>query len=92
MVAYTYDDALIDIKETAGAKDVTYHLHVKSDEMRQRVKQIRAFFNENKDYTDALFYTREDGHYEVIVRRDMIVPFLLQLFRFRCVESLQWTK
>jgi hypothetical protein len=90
MVTYTYDVKLIEIKEMEGEKDFTFHISAKTDEMRQRIKQVRSFFNENKDYTDALFYTMEDGQFEVIVRKEMIVPFLLQAFRFRCIESLSW--
>lgn len=90
MVNYTFDPDLIDIKETQNQEDVTLMIEVKSEVMRQRLKQIRHYFDENKDYTDVLFYSRNDGNYEVIVRNDMLVTFLLQAFRFRCIESLKW--
>lgn len=87
---YTFDPNLIDVKETQNQDDVTFIFEVKAEAMRQRLKQVRHFFDENKDYTDALFYSRNDGNYEVIVRNDMLVTFLLQAFRFRCIESLSW--
>ncbi|USG63559.1 hypothetical protein NDK47_15385 [Brevibacillus ruminantium] len=90
MVTYTFDHNQISIQETQNEHDVTFTLQVYSDEMRNRLKQVRSFFDDNKDYTDALFYTQQDGSYEVIVRSDAVIPFLLQAFRFRCVESLSW--
>ncbi|MEJ8544915.1 hypothetical protein [Brevibacillus borstelensis] len=90
MVTYTFDQSLIEIQETRNENDVTFSIEVKSEEMRNRLKQVRAYFENNQDYTDAFFYSRQDGRYEVIVRNDTVLPFLVQAFRFRCLESLQW--
>jgi hypothetical protein len=90
MVSYTFDPGLIEIVENRNEKDVTFLMKAKSETMRQRLKQVRAYFDENKDYTDAMFYTHNDGTYEAIVRNDMLLPFLLSAFRFRCIESLKW--
>lgn len=90
MVHYTFDHHLIDIRETQNETDVTFQIEVKSEEIRNRLKQVRSVFDDNKDYTDVMFYSHQDGQYEVIVRRDAVLSFLLQLFRFRCLESLHW--
>ncbi len=90
VVRYTYDESQIHIAETKNAQDVTFEIEVKSEEMRNRLKQVRAYFDENKDYTDAFFFTHQNGKYEVIVRNNMRLAFLLQAFRFRCLESLSW--
>jgi hypothetical protein len=90
MVAYTFDEKQISITESENQEDVSFLIEVKTEEMRNRVKQVRAYFDENKDYTDVLFYSHQDGHFEIIVRKDMVLPFLLQAFRFRCIESLRW--
>jgi hypothetical protein len=90
VVAYTFDPQSIDIEETKNDVDVTFSLIVKSEEMRDRIRQLRAYFEDNKDFTDAMFYTHQDGHYEVIVRNNSYLPFLLHAFRFRCIESLSW--
>ncbi|CAM5792094.1 MULTISPECIES: hypothetical protein [Brevibacillus] len=90
MVAYTFDQSLIEIQETENENDVTFSIEVKSEDMRNRLKQVRSYFEDNKDYTDAFFYSRQGGSYEVIVRKDAVIPFLVQAFRFRCLESLQW--
>ncbi len=90
MLHYTFDESLIDIKEIVNPADTAYQIVVKSEDMRKRLKQVRSYFDENKDYTDVLFYSHEDGSYEVIVRKDMIPAFLMHAFRFQCLKSLQW--
>ncbi|WP_312108665.1 hypothetical protein [Brevibacillus reuszeri] len=90
MLHYTFDETLIAITETMQSSDVTFQIEIRSEEMRSRLKQVRSFFEDNKDYTDVLFYSREDGTYEVIVRNDMISAFLIHAFRFQCLTSLRW--
>ncbi|WP_134683256.1 hypothetical protein [Brevibacillus migulae] len=90
MVTYTYDQQLVEITEVKGEADITFRVTIKSDEMRTRLKALRAHLDHDKDFTDALFYTHLDGTYEVIVRNDFYLPFLLQAFRLRCIESLSW--
>lgn len=57
MVHYTYDSRLIEIRENQNETDVTFTFALKTEEMRNRLKQIRSLFEENRDYTDALFYS-----------------------------------
>ncbi|MED1950823.1 hypothetical protein [Brevibacillus centrosporus] len=90
MLRYTFDESLITITEAANTNDVTFQISVHTEEMRRRLKQVRSYFEDNKDYTDVLFYTQADGTYEVIVRNDSIHPFLIHAFRFQCLKSLQW--
>ncbi|MDR7314023.1 hypothetical protein [Brevibacillus nitrificans] len=90
MLRYTFDESLITIKETANTNDVTFQITVQTEGMRNRLKQVRSYFEDNKDYTDVLFYTQEDGTFEAIVRNDSIHTFLIHAFRFQCLRSLQW--
>ncbi|MDF2682052.1 MAG: hypothetical protein K0R47_3242 [Brevibacillus sp.] len=90
MLRYTFDESLIDIKEIVNPSDISFQIVVKSEDMRKRLKQVRTYFEDNKDYTDALFYSREDGTFEVIVRKDAIDAFLIHAFRFQCLKSLHW--
>jgi len=90
LLHYTFDEKLITITETKQSSDVTFQIEIHSEIMRSRLKQVRSFFEDNKDYTDVLFYSREDGTYEVIVRNDMIPTFLIYAFRFQCLTSLRW--
>ncbi|MFP3387939.1 hypothetical protein [Brevibacillus sp. SIMBA_040] len=90
MLHYTFDEKLIAITERKQSSDVSFQIEIHSESMRSRLKQVRSFFEDNKDYTDVLFYSREDGTYEVIVRNDMIATFLIHAFRFQCLTSLRW--
>lgn len=90
MLQYTFDEAMISIKEIVQPHDITFQIEVRSEDIRNRLRQVRQFFEDNKDYTDVFFYSREDGTYEVIVRRDMIPSFLIHCFRFQCLTSLRW--
>ncbi|MGG1659603.1 hypothetical protein [Brevibacillus sp. NRS-1366] len=90
MLQYTFDETLIGIKEIVQLNDVAFQIQVRSDEMRNRLKQVRQFFEDNKDFTDVFFYSQEDGTYEVIVRSDIASSFLIHCFRFQCLTSLRW--
>ena len=90
MLQYKFDEKMISIQERASQQDTTYVIEVKSEEMRARLKQVRQFFDENRDYTDVMFYSHEDGTYEAIVREDMKNVFLIHAFRFQCLTSLRW--
>ncbi|PSJ70898.1 hypothetical protein C7J99_04125 [Brevibacillus brevis] len=87
---YTFNEEEIEIKEQISQQDATYHIVVKSESMRARVKEVRRYFEGNKDYTDVLFFSREDGSFEVIVRANMIESFLIHAFRFKCLKSICW--
>ncbi|KLH99802.1 hypothetical protein AA984_06625 [Brevibacillus formosus] len=87
---YTYNQEEIEINEHISQQDATYHIVVKSESMRARVKEVRRYFEGNKDYTDVLFFSREDGSFEVIVRHNMIESFLIHAFRFKCLKSICW--
>ncbi|MFS0555496.1 hypothetical protein [Brevibacillus sp. 179-C9.3 HS] len=90
MFHYTYDEKEIAIKERIAEQGATYQIIVKSDSMRERVKEVRRYFEGNKDYTDVLFFSQEDGSFEVHVRHNMMETFLIHAFRFKCLQSICW--
>ncbi|WP_186380594.1 hypothetical protein [Brevibacillus brevis] len=90
MFHYTYDEKEIEIKEIVSEQGATFQIIVKTEAMRERVKELRRYFEGNKDYTDVMFFSREDGSFEVIVRMDMIESFLIDAFRFKCLQSICW--
>lgn len=90
VIHYTVNDQLVEVTEVRNQDDYTFTIHIKSEEMRKRLKAVRAYFEENKDLTDAMFYSLENGKYEVIVRNDVYITFLLIAFKYRCLESLKW--
>ncbi|MED1918697.1 hypothetical protein ACFVS2_01890 [Brevibacillus sp. NPDC058079] len=90
MFHYTYDEKDIELKETISEQGATFQIVVKTEEMRERVKEVRRYFEGNKDYTDVMFFSREDGSFEVIVRTNMVESFLIHAFRFKCLQSICW--
>ncbi|AKF95407.1 hypothetical protein ABE137_03420 [Brevibacillus laterosporus] len=92
MVTYTFNETAIHIEETPNEKDVTFRVEIKSEAMRDRIKELRNYLNNDKDYTDALFYTDQQGVFEIIVRNDYYLKFLTEAFRFHCLESLHWNE
>lgn len=92
MITYTYNETFIHIEETKNEKDITFRVVLKSELMRDRVKELRNYLNSDNDYTDALFYTDQQGVFEIIVRNDSYLRFLTEAFRFHCLESLRWNE
>ncbi|UED72753.1 hypothetical protein [Brevibacillus sp. DP1.3A] len=90
MFHYTYDEKDIELKEAISEQGATFQIVVKTEEMRERVKEVRRYFEGNKDYTDVMFFSREDGSFEVIVRTNMVESFLIHAFRFKCLQSICW--
>lgn len=90
MLHYTFDNTMIDIEEILQEDGIAFQIQVKSEEMRKRLKHVRAFFDDNKDFTDVIFYSHEDGTYETLVRNDVRESFLIQAFRFQCLTSMRW--
>ncbi|MFF0826849.1 hypothetical protein ACFYU8_01305 [Brevibacillus sp. NPDC003359] len=90
MFHYTYDEKEIEIKENVSEQGATFEIIVKTESMRGRMKEVRRYFEGNKDYTDVMFFSREDGAFEVIVRTNMIESFLIHAFRFKCLQSICW--
>ncbi|WKB36313.1 hypothetical protein QS257_03930 [Terrilactibacillus sp. S3-3] len=88
---YQIDDSLIGLEEKKkNDDDVEFLITVKTDEALRRLRDIRKFYDSDKVYTDILFYTLVNRQYQVIVRRDVYVPFILRLFQFRLIRFVEW--
>lgn len=87
---YQIDDLLIGLEEKKNDDDVEFLITAKTDEALRRLRDIRKFYDSDKVYTDILFYTLVNRQYQVIVRRDVYVPFILRLFQFRLLRFVEW--
>jgi hypothetical protein len=54
------------------------------------MKQIREHFDQDSLYTDVLFYAHKNNEYQIIVRRDYYIDFILCLFKYQFVKSVNW--
>lgn len=90
MVKYTFDEALISIMETKNEIDISVTVTFKHPEMVERIKQLRSLFDQDREYTDVMFFAHHDGSYEIIVRLDHYDTLFIEMFRFRLITSLRW--
>jgi|GEM_PF-981842 len=90
MIRYSFREDQITIAESYGEEDITVSVTLKDDQILKRFKELRSAFDKDKRYTDVMFYTHQDGHYEIILQRDHYLHFFLEAFRFRIIESISW--
>lgn len=91
MLQYQYDrDALV-IQERKNENDIEFLIKViRDDGYVDAIHRVRSDFDHNTIYTDALFYTHHNNEYQVIVRSDYYVDFVLCLFKHRLLKSVAW--
>ncbi|MEX2415560.1 MAG: hypothetical protein WD424_05400 [Paenibacillaceae bacterium] len=87
---YQYNKDVIHISETPNDLDVEFEIKILEEKNWAGMKELQRKFEENKVYTDVLFYPFENHHYRVIVRRDYYVDFILELLRHHLLESAKW--
>lgn len=90
MVRYQYEMNDLAITENKVEKEYEFRITVKTEEQHKAMQDIRAFFDHNRLHTDVMFYTHLDHSYQVIVREDYYVEFLLALFKHRLLTQLEW--
>lgn len=89
-VIYEYDNDKLEIRERGNGNDTEFIIKVKDPVYDQNIHAVRNFFDYNKIYTDVYFYTHSDHSYQIIVREDYYIDFILQLFKYQILKSLRW--
>ncbi|MFT9848741.1 hypothetical protein [Aneurinibacillus sp. REN35] len=91
MVTYRYNTDRLLIEEKDNEKDKEFVFTVLDvDTILPGLRRVRAFFDSDKVYTDVIFYSHPNHEYQVIVRHDHYIDFLLALFKSRIIDSLEW--
>ncbi|MDI4649300.1 hypothetical protein [Cohnella hashimotonis] len=92
MLKYRFDETALRIEESANENDVEFRIAIVSDHspMLEGLKRVRQEFDENRVYTDVLFYHYPNHEYKVIVRKDYYVDFVLELMKQRVLRSVEW--
>ncbi|UVI33227.1 hypothetical protein [Paenibacillus spongiae] len=88
---YTYNKKVIQIEETKNESDFEFDIKFIEDKYMAGMKQIQKGFEENKVYTDVLFYPYDSHHYRIIVRQDYYVDFVLALLKHQLLVSVEWS-
>jgi hypothetical protein len=87
---FKVNEEMISLTEKKNEQDSEFLIRTKTNEALDRLRKLRAFFENDKVYTDILFYSRKDHEYQVIVRRDVYVPFVVHLFQLQLLLSVAW--
>lgn len=90
-LTYRYNAEVICISETPNDADVEFEIKIVAENMLAAIKEVQKVFEENKVYTDVLFYPYEKLRYRVIVRQDYYVDFILSLLKRRLIDSAEWS-
>lgn len=92
ILTYRYNKDIINISETPNEADVEFDIRILAEKYWSGMKEVQRTFEDDKVYTDVLFYAYKDHHYRVIVRRDYYVDFILALMKHQLFESVTWIK
>ncbi|MBM7654908.1 hypothetical protein [Neobacillus cucumis] len=90
-VEYTYDQNLLELKESINGNDVEFQIRLFDSELKNKLKKVRQYFDENKVLTDIYFYIHPNNSYQAIVRRDYYNEFIIQLFTQQLLKEIKWT-
>lgn len=94
MLNYRFDEAALQISESANENDVEFRIVLATDDpsILAGLKRVRQEFDENRVYTDVLFYHYPNHEYKIIVRKDYYVDFVLELMKQRLLKSVAWAE
>jgi len=89
-LTYRYNQDSIEMSESIMETDIEFEIRVIAEHGKTGIKKIKKFFEEDRVYTDVLFYAYENYRYRVIVRKDYYVDFILALLKHHLIESAEW--
>lgn len=92
MLTYHFDSNTIDISEVENNEDYEFKISLKEPTAHySNLKEVHHFFEDNKIYTDVLFYVYDKHEYKVVVRKDYYIDFVLTLMKFQLLQQVKWT-
>ncbi|MCY9698426.1 hypothetical protein [Paenibacillus alginolyticus] len=91
MLKYQCDQEGFSLMEQRNGDDFEFTIVIKDiDRYLPAIKQVREHFDRDSIYTDVLFYVHPNNEYRIIVRHDFYIDFILSLFKYRFVNSVNW--
>ncbi|GIP23615.1 hypothetical protein [Paenibacillus sp. J22TS3] len=91
MINYQFDAEVLDITETRDGSDTEFNIKLHQEQpYLDRLRLVQHVFDDNKDYTDVLFYAYAGHEYKVIVRQEHYVDFVTEMWKARLLRSLEW--
>lgn len=94
MLNYSFDEAVLRISESVNENDVEFNIVLLTDEpsLLEGLKRVQQEFDQDRVYTDVLFYHYPHHEYKVIVRKDYYVDFVLELMKQRLLQRVEWAE
>jgi hypothetical protein len=90
-LTYKSNKEVIHITETPNDADVEFDIRIMNEQNWAKMKELQKKFEEDKVYTDVMFYAYENHHYQVIVRKDSYVDFIVSLLKHQLIERAEWS-
>ncbi|MBO9606808.1 MAG: hypothetical protein J7639_12695 [Paenibacillaceae bacterium] len=91
MLTYDYDPAVIRIAESQNEDDTEFQIRIMQEQPYwEAMKRVQKTFDEDRHYTDVLFYVYPEHEYKVIVRREHYADFVLELIKRRLLRKVEW--
>ncbi len=91
MLTYKYDKRWMSIEESRSGDDIEFKIRLSEEHpYRENAKAVRRHFENDRDYTDVIFYTYPERTYKVIVRKDHYDEFVLTLMANRLLQAVEW--
>jgi hypothetical protein len=89
-VVYEFDKNAVVITEKDNGEDKEFTIKLHDESLDDGVHEVRDFFEQNKVYTDVLFYTHSDHSFQIIVKNEYYTDFVLKLFKEKLLTSVNW--
>ena len=89
-VKYKYDEKRLEIKETANEADIEIFITLFDSELKNNLKKVRDYFDENKIISDIYYYIHPNNRYQIIARKDFYNVFMIQLFKQQLLQEIKW--
>lgn len=89
-IFYEYDKNIIELNETDNGEDKEFNIKLLDKGLDDNLHEIRKFFEQNKVYTDVLFYTHSDHTYQIIVKNEYYTDFVIKLFKEKLLQKISW--
>ncbi|MEX2460724.1 MAG: hypothetical protein WD469_05410 [Paenibacillaceae bacterium] len=91
MLDYKFVQEGFTLTEQKNNDDFEFTIVIKDTERYlPAMKQIREQFDRDGIYTDVLFYVHKNNEYQIIVRPEYYIDFILCLFKYQFVNSVNW--
>lgn len=89
-MVYQYNKTRMELHEIQNEEDIEFNLTLFDQNLKEKLKLVKDYFDQNTIVTDLLVFTHLDKHFQIIVRKDFYQDFLLQMFKYQLFQEIKW--